>query len=427
MRNLAILAGSIGLVGFVSTGCNGDKDEEDTDGAADTDAGGGGDTDDTDDGGMDTDDTSGGMDTDDTDTPGTPEEGQVVFVMTNDAVDNEVVGFRYVSTGLEVIDSWSTGGQGLGVLELPLLELMDGIDPLVSEGSLHRVGDHLVAVNAGSGSVTAFSVAADGMLTMTDTLDVGAYPNTLGSRGDQIFVGLSPGTDAVGGIAQLTIDAQGALERVGGLLPLSVPEAHPARVLVTDDFLVVSEVTHGMIDVWPLDGNEPLAADARVVRSPSAGPGPFGISPLGDGRILVNEAAPEMPGGAGVSTYQIESDGLLTPITANLRNGQSATCWGVVAPDGMHAFTSNTASGTLSSYSLEPDGAVALNAGVAATVAGGPIDMSLSADGSMLYVLLGGTGEIAVHDVTGGMLSAPMVMSTAFALPIQGSQGIVAW
>jgi len=162
--------------------------------------------------------------------------------------------------------------------------------------------------------------------------------------------------------------------------------------------------------------------NGRPVTTVSAGPGPFGAIALGSDRILVSEAAPEMPLLASVSTYQIDAMGRLMPITAALPNGQTASCWEVVTPDGQYAFTSNSGNGTISSYMLAADGSVTLLEGAAQTPGSAPIDMSLAPDGSMLYVLLGASGEIAAYPVTSGVLGVAKDEGVVLALAVSATR-----
>src|SRR6202008_4624788 len=74
-----------------------------------------------------------------------------VFVMNNDASKNEVIAFERAANGtLGDSVSYDTHGRGSGGIT----------DPLESQGSLTLSQDHslLFAVNAGSGSVSVFSV-----------------------------------------------------------------------------------------------------------------------------------------------------------------------------------------------------------------------------------------------------------------------------
>jgi hypothetical protein len=111
--------------------------------------------------------------------------GRFFYVMTNDAQGNEVVAFEHREEGGEhtvtEIDRVATDGLGTGELELPSLKPDDGVDPLLSQGSLHRAGEHLLAVNAGSGSVSVFHVEDDGTLVLRHVQDTGGYPDTVTS------------------------------------------------------------------------------------------------------------------------------------------------------------------------------------------------------------------------------------------------------
>ncbi len=74
-----------------------------------------------------------------------------VFVMNNDANENDVIAFERAANGtLGESVSYNTQGRGSGGIT----------DPLESQGSLTLSHDHslLFAVNAGSGDITIFDV-----------------------------------------------------------------------------------------------------------------------------------------------------------------------------------------------------------------------------------------------------------------------------
>jgi len=83
-----------------------------------------------------------------------------VFVMTNDAKHNEVLSFLRAPNG-QLLEGchFATGGRGSG----------GAIDPLGSQGSLllSQDGQHLFAVNAGSGDVSVFRILNSELL-LTD-------------------------------------------------------------------------------------------------------------------------------------------------------------------------------------------------------------------------------------------------------------------
>ena len=66
---------------------------------------------------------------------------------------------------------------------------------------------------------------------------------------------------------------------------------------------------------------------------------------------------------------------------------QTAACWVVVTPNGRHAYVTNTASGTISSYAVQKSGKLTLAQPVAATSGAGPIDAAIAGSGRHLFVL----------------------------------------
>ena len=98
----------------------------------------------------------------------------------------------------------------------------------------------------------------------------------------------------------------------------------------------------------------------------------------------------------------------MASISTSIQNGQSAACWVVVTPDGEHAFTSNTGSGTLSSYRIGAGGALTLESGAAGSTGpeSHPIDIALAAFGTFLFALADGAGTITAFRVDGGRLTS---------------------
>ena len=94
--------------------------------------------------------------------------------------------------------------------------------------------------------------------------------------------------------------------------------------------------------------------------------------------------------------------GLLTAASPTVRNGQSDTCWVVIADNNKLAFTSSFGDyGGISSDRVEPDGNLVLLDPQAATVGGGSSGMTLSLDSKYLYVknsVLGTVTSFPVED-----------------------------
>ncbi len=97
----------------------------------------------------------------------------------------------------------------------------------------------------------------------------------------------------------------------------------------------------------------------------------------------------------------------------------------VIPSNGRFAYTSNTASGTISSYAVSFGGSLALmNITAASTGAGSvPIDMALSGDSRFLYVRTAGNGGISGFRIApDGSLT---MIAAATGVPA-GAQGVAA-
>ncbi len=95
----------------------------------------------------------------------------MVYIMTNKEVMNEVIAFyRDMNGVLTFMGSYPTSGRGTGTRKVSPATANDGIDPLVSQGSLSlsRDGRFLFAVNAGSNSISSFIITDSGGLVLAD-------------------------------------------------------------------------------------------------------------------------------------------------------------------------------------------------------------------------------------------------------------------
>ncbi len=100
---------------------------------------------------------------------------------------------------------------------------------------------------------------------------------------------------------------------------------------------------------------------------------------------------------------------------------QAAACWVVITRSGRFAFTSNTGSGTVSSFGVSRRGELSLIAAVAASLGAGsgPTDMALSGNSRFLYVLNSGTGTVAGFRVQDGNLT-PVNEVVGLPLSVEG-------
>lgn len=333
-----------------------------------------------------------------------------VYVMSNDPTANSVIQYTRAADGTltptQEIPTGGMGGTGNGVGDL---------DPLGSADSLvlTNSGALLLAVNAGSNQLTSLTVDGTTLTAVSNVDSGGVFPNSVAASGTIAYV-LNAHTPNIVGF---TIGSDGTLTPIANAV-FDVPggtsvKAHDIRFSPDGKSLVVTDEGLNQLDVFALDANGLVTG---VTSTPSAGTGPFGFK-FGTGGVLISTEAAS----GSASTYTLNADGTLSVISGPVANGQLATCWVSLTGNGMFAFVSNTASGTLSTYHISPgDGTLDLaNATTATLDGGGPIDSAISSDDAFLYVVDTVQGQIAPFRITGAALHAlPPV--TGLPLTVQG-------
>ncbi len=317
--------------------------------------------------------------------------GHAVFVMSNDADANEVIVYQRNPYGtLFAPHRFKTGGRGSGGKG----------DPLASQGSLTLSQDHqwLFAVNAGSGTLTVFRIEGP-FLIQTDRVPTGgAEPTAVAQHGNLVYVLNAAGSSSVVGFA---FHGGHLTELQNSQHFLSTNGANPGSVAFSSDgkSLLVTEKTGNNIDTFSVASNGALSP---IKVNPSVGPGAFAATTAPNGTVLVSETG---SGGttSAISSYHIQIDGSLTPVSASVPTLGAANCWNVVTPDGRFIYVSNAGSSTIAGFSIAPSGALTPIPGtiVGTNPAGsGNLDVAISSDGKFLYSLnsAGGTvGAFAIN------------------------------
>ena len=364
---------------------------------------------------------------------GTAEARQdgAVYVMTNDRRANEIVVYERDSQGrLRENGRALTGGRGSG----------GGIDPLSSQDSLllSREGRSLFAVNAGSSQISRFFVEGVDIELVDVVGSRGAMPISLTTHEGLLYV-LNSGSRP--NIHGFRLKEDGSLRRLtrskrflASDISASGRSEFPVQVSFSPDgsWLVVTDLETDEIQVFAVGEDGRPADDAT--RWPSVGGGPFGFDFDSRDHLLVSELFGSSPRGTAragaVSSYTVASDGSLELLSRSVDNFQAATCW-LVSDGRRSAFTSNTASGTLSRYKVRKSGRLRLRGddGVEFRFPGAPaalpIDLAITPDGRFLYSLNTGRGTIGMFRVRpNGRL---IFLGEAGALPARsGLQGIAA-
>ena len=114
---------------------------------------------------------------------------------------------------------------------------------------------------------------------------------------------------------------------------------------------------------------------------------------------MVSEAAGAAPLSAA-SSYELSKDGTLTAISRSIPTTQAAACWVAVTNDGRYAFTANAGSDSISTFSVDTDGALTLVFAQAAHSTGAhTTDLALSENSRYLYANDGVTHMISAFRV----------------------------
>jgi 6-phosphogluconolactonase (cycloisomerase 2 family) len=323
------------------------------------------------------------------------------YVNDNTAAANTIAGFaRHADGSLTPIPGspFAAGGAGLG-------------SGLASQGAIQVTSDsrYLLAVDAGSNQISVLRITANGVPVLAG--------QPVSSGGIQpVSVAVSPS-----GLVYVANSGAGGsgysgfrLNPAGKLIPVpnstvTVPDGSGLGDVFfnsTGDRLIGARTGTSQIDSFAVLPNGRLAA-AQGSPFTGQGLGQLGaeFSPANPSRLFVSNAH-NGPLLGTVSAYNDSFSGQLTPIGSSpYADFQTAPCWVEISHDGQYLFTVNTGSGSISSYSINPDGSLALIGSFPISGGGADIDARLSPDGN--YLLIDGAGHnfVSVFAVNGGNLT----------------------
>ncbi|HUA14047.1 MAG TPA: beta-propeller fold lactonase family protein [Verrucomicrobiae bacterium] len=316
-----------------------------------------------------------------------------VFVMTNNAERNEIVAYKRNADGtLMEGRSFLTGGRGSGGVT----------DPLGSQGSLTLTQDRsfLLAVNAGSGDISVFRVFGDSLWLVDKTPCGGSEPVAVAQLGHLVYV---VNAGAASNVTGFWLDSFGRLYQIPHSTTfLTTTNSGASSLAFSPDgqFLLATEKLTNNIDAFHINADGTLAP---IVVNSSAGPGLFAILFAPNGTALAVETGPA--GGhnaSAISSYSLQTNGTLTPISTSVPTLGTATCWHVVTPNGRFVYTSNAGSATISGLSIGANGSLTpVSTTILATLPSGStnLDIAVSADGKFLYTLDSGTGTVGAFGI----------------------------
>jgi 6-phosphogluconolactonase len=338
-----------------------------------------------------------------------------VYINDNTAPDNTVAGFdRHADGSLTAIPGspFAVGGSGAG-------------SPNASQGSLQLSADgrYLLAVDAGSNQVSVLRVRANGSLEAAAGSPIasgGVDPVSIGVDRNLVYVA-NAGPGASVGDTNYTgfrLAWNGRLKPIPDSTYVLPSDSKPGQILFNRDGrkaagtrIATSEIDsfvvghHGRL--IPAAGS-PYDAQAFL---PAQGWGQLGaeFSPTHPEELFVSDAhtaagTAAFPG--LVSSFIDGWGGSLTPVGAPVANDGGASCWVEISHDGRFLFVVNTASATISSYSIGNAGALTfLQSTASGEIGAGAEDARLSPDGRTLWVVESGTNAVTGFSVHGGVLT----------------------
>ncbi len=307
-----------------------------------------------------------------------------VFVQTDNTAGNRIVAYHRSHGSLTLAGSYATGGLG-GQLAGSV------VDHLASQGSLSYDRRHglLYAVNAGSNTLSVFSVRGDTLRLRQVLSSGGAFPVSVAIHGDLAYALNAENGGSVQGyrVSFGRLIPIAGSNRALGLDPAATPQFTntPGQVAFTPDgsqLIVTTKANGNDIDVFDVHPDGELTASPVVNSEP--GTVPFAIAFDRAGDLVIANA-----GTNALATFALGQDGTVTLIDS-AGTTQAATCW--VAPARGFLFASNAGSASISGYSASSGGSLTL-IGQTSTDAG-TVDAAASPGGRFLYVQAGGNGIV---------------------------------
>jgi 6-phosphogluconolactonase len=311
-----------------------------------------------------------------------------VYTLSNQTTGNEVLVYERKADGtLTYANSYATGGTGTG-------------GGLGNQGAvvLSENNKVLLAVNPGSNTVSSFAVSGGGLQLESTVPSGGTTPVSITVYKDIVYV-LNAG--GIGNISGFWLQQDGSLSPIAhSTRPLSAANAGPAQISFIADgsAVVITEKATNTITTYTIN-KEGIPSVMHTLAA--ANQTPFGFAAGKKGIIYVSEAVGGAPGASTVSSYHINSNGVISLIEGPVSAGQTAACWVVVTNNGKYVYATNTGSNNISSFQTDNSGSLDVLDAVAASTGTGsvPIDAALSNNSKFLYELNSGNESIGVYSI----------------------------
>jgi 6-phosphogluconolactonase len=336
----------------------------------------------------------------------------MVYTLSNQVGGNKVIAFRRAVNGQLTFDAaYSTGGTGTG-------------GGLGNQGAVVLADDDrvLLAINAGSNSVSSLKITGNGLNLRSTVYSGGIQPVSVTVFKDLVYVLNAGGNGSISGFRLLENGRLIPIRHSTRPLSVAAPTG-PAQIsfVLGGRVLVITEkatntITTYTINKWGLPG--------EIHTTTSSSPTPFGFAPGKLGYVFVSEAVGGAANASVLSSYRIHFNGEISLVDGSVGAGQSAACWVVLTRNEKYAYATNTASNNVSTFDVNSyTGDLSVRDAISATTPAGPIDAALTNNSKFLYVLNSGDHSISAFKVAAnGSLSSVQAID---GLP-QGATGLAA-
>ncbi|CAM1502754.1 Fc.00g075300.m01.CDS01 [Cosmosporella sp. VM-42] len=346
--------------------------------------------------------------------------GKALYFLTNEDA-NSVVAVPIAADGsLSGGVLTKTGGKGSTAVDATGKAAIP--DGLVSQSSLTVAGNHVFAVNAGSNTLSMFSISKSDPTALTligDPVSIpGEFPNTVAAsvKNGLVCVGT---TGAKAGVSCASFGRKGvqAMDtlrefKLGQTTPPVGPTNTVSQVFFSEDEGMLFSTVKGdptknntgfmaafsVASACEQNGMVASLAEKEVRSSPNGTAVLFGTLPIpGTSNVFATDAS------FGGAILAVDEKGQSSLVASQPLDGQKATCWVTISKRTKTAFVTDVAVPRLVEMSLD-DASVVNELDLTETGAGGLID--LREGGGFVYALAPGNGtsqaQILVVDVTGG-------------------------
>jgi trimeric autotransporter adhesin len=247
------------------------------------------------------------------------------------------------------------------------------------------------------GTISQFSVAADGSLTPLSPASVATVASGAGATG----IAVSPdgrnvlaGNFTAGNVVRFAVNADGTLSSAPVQTLTGVTSAQQVRYSPDGRSAYAPRASNpGFIAQFSVAADGTLTPKSPATVSGQVTPGPLVFNAAGTRAYSGQNAL------SGVSQFSVAADGTLSALSpAMVASGQSQGRVVALSPDGTSLYAPNAGSSSVSQYAVSPsDGTLTFVANVAA--GGQPRGIAISADGTSVYV------ANSTNDATGNSIS----------------------